>query len=132
LSVQRIKAGLFHSEPIEIVPPDGETVTSGATVPVTFTIRNHGLAAHLRLVAVDGRGTKMAVDPPALDLAAGAEATATVQLLVPADPEPLSQTSVRLTATSDPNDAVGGFNSAEKTYTIVSRLAYSSALTRND
>ena len=120
LTVQRIKAGLFHSEPIEIVPPEGQTVTAGATVPVTFTIRNHGLAVHLKLVAVDRRGTVMAVEPPALDLAAGAEAAATVRLLVPADAEPLGQATVHLTASSDTNDTVGGFNSAQKTYTIVS------------
>ena len=120
LTVQRITAGLFHSEPIEIVPPEGQTVTAGATVPVTFRIRNHGLAAHLKLIASDRRGTVVAVDPPALDLAADAEAAATVRLLVPADAEPLSQATVRLTATSDANAAVGGFNSAQKTYTIVS------------
>jgi len=124
LTVQRIKAGLFHSEPIEIVPPEGQTVTAGATVPVTFTIRNHGLAAHLRLIAVDRRGTVVAVDPPALDLASGAEATATVRLLVAADAEPRSQATVHLTATSGAHDAVGGFNSAQKTYTVVSGPPY--------
>ncbi|HEU4926108.1 MAG TPA: hypothetical protein VFT24_03620 [Vicinamibacterales bacterium] len=119
LTIQRIAAGLFHSEPIEIVPPGGETVTAGATLPVTFTIRNHGPAVHLRLVAVDGRGQVMAVDPASLDLAAAAEAAATVRLIVPPAAEPLSQASIRLTAASGPLAAVGGFNSAQKTYTIV-------------
>jgi hypothetical protein len=124
LMVQRIRAGLFHSEPIEIVPPEGQSVTAGVTIPVTFTIRNHGPAVHLKLIAVDGRGTVMAVDPPALDLAAGAEGAATVRLRVPADAQPLSKASIRLTATSDADNTVGGFNSAQKTYTIVSAPAY--------
>jgi hypothetical protein len=120
LTVQRIRAGLFRGEPIEIVPPEGQTVTAGAAVPVTFAIRNHGPAVHLRLVAVDHRGKVMAVAPPALDLAAGAEGAATVRLLVPTDSAPLSEASIHLTAASD-DDAVGGFNSARKTYTILSR-----------
>ena len=124
LMVQRIRAGLFHSEPIEIVPPEGQTVTAGATIPVTFTIRNHGPGVHLKLIAVDGRGTVMAVDPPALDLAAGAEDAATVRLRVPADAQPLSKASIRLAATSGADNTVGGFNSAQKTYTIVSAPAY--------
>jgi hypothetical protein len=118
LRVQRIRAGQFHGEPIEIVPPEGETVTAGAAVPVTFTIKNHGPAVHLKLIAVDHGGRVMPVDPSALDLAAGAEGAATVRLLVPIDSAPLSEASIHLTASSD-NDAVGGFNSAQKTYTIV-------------
>jgi hypothetical protein len=118
-TVQRMERGLFHTEPVEIVPPEGETVTAGASVPVIFTIRNHGAAVHLRLVASDGRGKVTAVDPAALDLAAGGEAVATVQLIVPPPAERLSQASIRLTATSDANAPVGGFNSAQKTYTIV-------------
>jgi hypothetical protein len=124
LTVQRMKAGLFHGEPIEIVPPEGRTVTAGATVPVTFTIRNHGLAVHLRLIAADGSGTVLAVDPPTLDLAAGAEGAATVRLRVPADAAPSGEASIRLTATSDENAAVGGFNSAQKAYRIVSAPPY--------
>jgi hypothetical protein len=123
-TVQRIKAGLFHAEPFEIVPPEGQTVTAGATVPVTFTIRNHGSAVHLTLVASDGRGTVMPVEPPALDLAAGAEGVATVRLRVPADAQPQSRASIRLTATSDLDATVGGFNSAQKTYTIAPVPAY--------
>ena len=119
LTVQRIKAGLFHSEAIELVPPEGRTVAAGAMVPVIFTIRNHGPAVHLRLVAVDRRGNVMPVNPPALDLAAGAESAATVRLLVPADAEPLSEATIRLTATSDADSVTGGFNSAEKTFRII-------------
>ena len=119
LTVQRIRPGLFRGEPIEILPPEGQTVTAGRRVPVTFTIRNHGPAVHLRLVAVDRHGKVMPVVPPDLDLAAGAESAATVRLLVPADAEPLSEATVHLTAASDDNDAVAGFNSAQKTYKVV-------------
>lgn len=119
LTVQRMKAGLFHSESIEIVPPEGRTAAAGATVPVTFTIRNYGLAVHLQLIASDGTGTVLPVDPPTLDLAAGAEGAATVRLRVPAERASSSEAGIRLTATSDENAAVGGFNSAQETYRIV-------------
>ena len=119
LTVQRIWPSLFHAEPIEIVPPGGKTITAGATLPVTFTIRNHGPAVRLSLVAVDGRGKVVAVDPPALDLAAGAEGGATVRFVVPPDAQPRSEVGIRLTATSDSTAAVGGFNSAKKTLTVI-------------
>jgi hypothetical protein len=118
LPVQRIRPGLFHSEPIEVVPPSGTTIAAGAGLAVAFTIRNHGPAVRLSLVAVDGRGNVMPVDPPALDLAAGAEGNATVRVLVPADAEP-GEASIHLTATSNATAAAGGFNSATKTFRIV-------------
>jgi hypothetical protein len=43
---------------------------------------------------------------------------------VPADRAPSGEASIRLTATSDENAAVGGFNSAQKTYRIVSAPPY--------
>jgi hypothetical protein len=119
LTVQRIKPGLFRGELIEIVPPEGQTVTAGVAVPAIFTIRNHGPAVHLTLVAVDRLGKVIPVDPPTLDLREGAEGAATVRLPVPADAEPLSEATIQLTAARDDDDAVGGFNSAQKTYTIV-------------
>ena len=119
LPVQRIRPGLFHSEPIEIVPPAGTTIAAGTAVPVAFTVRNHGPAVRLSLVAMDDHGTVVTVDPAALDLAAGAESAATVRLVVPANAQPESEATVRLTATSDPNATAGGFNSAKKTFKIV-------------
>ena len=119
LMVQRIRKGLFHSEAIEVVAPAGDTITAGAALPVTFTIRNHGTSVRVSLVAADGRGKVIPVDPPALDLAAGAEGSATVRLLVPADAQPLGEASVRLTATSDATAAGGGFNSAQKTFRVI-------------
>ena len=68
---------------------------------------------------MDGRGKVVAVDPPALDLAAGAAGSASVRLVVPADAPPLSEASIRLTATSDSTAAVGGFNSAKKMLTVI-------------
>ena len=116
---QRIWPGLFHAEPVQIVPPHGETALAGTEVPVTFTIRNHGPAVRLSLVASDQRGKVVAVEPPTLDLEAGAEASATVRLTVPADAPPDSRASVRLTATREGKLAIGGFNSASKTLTVI-------------
>jgi hypothetical protein len=118
IRVQRIWPGLFHGELIEVVPPAGETVTAGTEMPVTFTIRNHGPGVRLSLVAShDGRIVE--VEPATLDLGAGAEGIATVGLAVPADARPTSEASVRLTATRDATAAVGGFNSASKTFIVV-------------
>jgi hypothetical protein len=116
---QRIWPGLFHGEVVEVLPPGAATVTAGTRVPVIFRIRSHGPAVRLALVASDHRGRVIAVDPPTLDLGAGAEGIATVMLTVPADAQPASEVSVRLTATADATAAVGGFNSASRTFTVV-------------
>ena len=116
---ERIWPGLFHGEVVEVVPPAGETVPAGTEMPVTFTIRNHGPAVRLTLVSSDHRGKVIAVEPPTLELEAGAEGIATVQLKVPADARPASEASIRLTATSDGTAAVGGFNSASKTFGVI-------------
>jgi hypothetical protein len=115
---QRIWPGLFHGEGIEVVPPAGETVAPGRAVPVTFTIRNHGPAVRLALVASDHRGRVIPVSPPTLELAASAEAVATVMLAVPADAAPNSDVSVHLTATDEAAAALGGYNSAAKTFKV--------------
>jgi hypothetical protein len=119
LTVQRSWSHPFHGEPIEIVPPADETVAAGTVRAVNFMIRNHGPAVRVSLVAVDGRGEVVAVDPPALDLAADMEGVATVRLHVPADAPPGREASIRLTATSDATAVVGGYNSAAKTFRVV-------------
>jgi von Willebrand factor A domain-containing protein 7 len=119
LPVQRIWPALFHAELIEVVPPNGDTVTAGTETRVIFTIRNHGPAVRLRLVASDHRGKLVAVDPPAVELEAGAEGTAAVRLTVPADAPAASEASIRLTATSDARAAIGGFNSTSKSFTVI-------------
>jgi von Willebrand factor A domain-containing protein 7 len=119
IPTQRIWPGLFHGEVVEVVPPAGETVPAGTEMPVTFTIRNHGPAVRLNLVSSDHRGRVIAVEPPTLELGAGAEGIATVQLKVPADTRQASEASIRLTATSDGTAAVGGFNSANKRFTVI-------------
>lgn len=119
IEAQRIWRGLFYGELIEVVPPAGETVTAGTELPVTFTIRNHGAAVRLRLLARDDSGKNVAVEPQALELDAGTEGTATVRLAVPANALPASEASVSLTATSDVAVAVGGFNAAGKTFIVV-------------
>ena len=116
---QRVWPGLFQGEFVEVVPPAVETALAGAELPVTFTIRNHGPAVRLNLVSSDHRGNVIAVDPPTLELGAGAEGIATIQLKVPADVRAASEVSIRLTATSDGTAAVGGFNTASKTFSVI-------------
>jgi hypothetical protein len=119
IRAQRIWPRLFHGEDLEVIPPAGETVIAGTAMPVTFTIRNHGPAVRLSLVSSDQSGKVVAVEPPALELGAGAEGIATVRLRVPTDAPPKSKASIRLTATSDGTAAVGRFNSASKTLTVI-------------
>jgi len=119
IRAQRIWPSLFHGEDVEVIPPAGETVIAGTEMPVAFTIRNHGPAVRLTLVSSDHSGKVVTVEPPALELGAGAEGIATVQLTVPADAPLKSKASIRLTATSDGTAAVGGFNFANKTLTVI-------------
>ena len=119
IRTQRVWPGLFHGEFVEVVPPPGETAFAGTERPVTFTIRNHGPAVRLNLVSSDHRGKVIAVEPPTLELGPGAEGNATVQLKVPAEARPGSEASIRLTATTDGTAAVGGFNSASKTFRVI-------------
>lgn len=119
MRVQRIWPRLFHGEVVEVVPPAGETVTAGTQMPVTFTIRNHGPAVRLSLIASDQGGNLVGVEPPTLELGAGGEGIAIVRLAVPADARPRSEVSIRLTATSDAAASVGGFNSAGKTFAVI-------------
>ena len=119
IQTQRIWPRLFHGEVVEVVPPAGETVPAGTEMPVTFTIRNHGPAVRLNLVSSDHRGKVIAVEPPTLELGAGAEGIATVRLPVPADARPASEATIHLGATSDGTAAVGGFNSASKTFSVI-------------
>jgi hypothetical protein len=117
--VRRVSRGLSYGEAIEVVPAAGErTVSPGSEVPVTFTIRNHGAATRLRLVATDRRGKIVPVEPATLELGGAAEGSATVRLVVPSD-ELDGPTSIRLTASRDDAGEVGGFNSAEKTFTVI-------------
>jgi hypothetical protein len=104
---------------VEVIPPAGETMIAGTELPVTFTIRNHGPAVRLSLVSSDQSGKVVAVEPPALELGTGAEGIATVRVTVPADAPPTSKATIRLTASSDAPAAVGGFNSAAKTFTVI-------------
>jgi hypothetical protein len=117
--VQRVWHGLFHAEVIEVVPPAGEqTATPGSEMLVTFTIRNHGPAVRLRLVSSDQRGKVITVEPATLELGGGAEGNATVRLSMPPDAPANGYVSIRLTASSEPAAAIGGFNSAAKTFTV--------------
>jgi hypothetical protein len=99
---QRIFATLFHAEDIEVIPPTGVgTLVAGAVSPVTFTIRNFGPSVRLNLVAVDGRGNVIRVEPSTLQLDQGAEGAVTVRLMPPPDAGPESRLGVTLTASSD-------------------------------
>ena len=119
IPVQRIWPGLFHGELVEVVPPAGHTVAAGTELPVTFTIRNHGPAVRLSLVSSDHRGRIVPIAPQTLALDAGTEGTAIVRLTVPAGARPGSEAGIRVTATSDAAPAVGGFNSASKTFKVI-------------
>ena len=112
---QRIFAALFHAAVIEVIPPTLDTLVAGTTTPIVFTIRNLGPAVNLTLVASDGRGKIVPVEPPILQLDSGSEGAATVRLAVPADALSESEASVLLTASSDHSSST---NYARKQLTV--------------
>ena len=120
IAYQRIFATLFHAEDVEVIPPtDVQTLEAGAVSPVTFTIRNFGPSVRLNLVAVDGRGNVIAVEPSTLQLDQGAEGVVTVRLTPPPDAGPESRLGVTLTASSD--GATPTSNYAVTEFTVVRR-----------
>jgi hypothetical protein len=112
---RRVYSALFHAATIEVIPPAFNTLVAGASTPVKFTIRNVGPAARVTLIATDGRGKVLAVEPSTLQLEPATEGAATVNVAVPADARPESEVSILLTTSgADP----GAMNYARKSFTV--------------
>jgi von Willebrand factor A domain-containing protein 7 len=101
LPYQRMHAGLFHGELVEVTPTsDVENVAPGTTATLTFAVRNAGPPATFAIVAVDGHGFVRRVEPQSIALDTGAVGTIRVAVSVPQDATVRGGVDVTVTATS--------------------------------
>jgi hypothetical protein len=117
LSYQRLYAPVFRAASVELSVAGNEELRAGSTTPIPIVVRNHGPAARFRLVVVYGQGVVGVVDPAVVDLAQGAEATATASVKVPPNTSPGSPFDLTVTAESEGTS--GTTNSAVRQFTIV-------------
>jgi uncharacterized membrane protein len=94
---------LFHAETVEVMPAMSpiDDVAPGSSSAVAFTVRNVGAASTFKIMAVDGRRMIARFELSTLALDAGAAATVTVWLNVPADATPGTGTDITVTAVSE-------------------------------
>ncbi len=117
---QRVFAALFHAEVVDVVPQaSDDSIVAGQTTPLTFLIRNHGPAVHLRLTASGAGGRLQPVEPSTAHIDANAELLVTVRVSVPADAATGTDASVLLTAEAD--GPSGPMNYARKQLTVRGR-----------
>jgi hypothetical protein len=101
-SYQRMHAGLFHAENVELRPAgDPQTFLPGQETAVIFVVRNTGPRAHYRIVDVDANQFVARVEPDSVDLEPRAEQISRVVLHVPAGTPPGTAVELTITATSD-------------------------------
>jgi hypothetical protein len=101
-SYQRMHAGLFHAENVELRPAgDPQTLPPGEETAVSFVVRNAGPRARYRIVAVDANQFVARVEPDSVDLEPRAEQIVRVVLRVPAGAPAGTGVELTITATSD-------------------------------
>ena len=98
---QRMHAGLFHTEFVEVTPSGTvENLTPGTTTNLAFAVRNAGPTATFQIGAVDGRQFVKRVEPQRITLDQGAAGIVNVSVSVPAEAPAGSGVDVIVTATS--------------------------------
>jgi hypothetical protein len=101
-SYQRMHAGLFHAENVELRPVgEPQTLPPGQETAVIFIVRNTGPRARYRIVAVDANQFVARVEPDSVDLEPRAEQIVRVVLHVPAGAPAGTGVELTITATSD-------------------------------
>jgi hypothetical protein len=100
---QRVFHTLFHAETVEVMPAMSpiDDVAPGSSSAMAFAVRNVGAASTFKIMAVDGRRMIARFEPSTLALDAGAAATVTVWINVPADATPGTGTDITVTAVSE-------------------------------
>jgi von Willebrand factor A domain-containing protein 7 len=102
LSFQRMHAGLFHAESVEVTPTGiVDAIAPGTTATLTFAVRNVGPRASFQIVAVDGRQFVKHVEPQVIAVDSGAVGVVNVSVSVPADVPAGSSVDVTVTATGN-------------------------------
>ena len=104
LPFQRMFLTQFQATSLEISAVQRfEEVRAGATITLTFNVRNYGVAASYRLLAVDGHAKIIPTEPAEVALAAGGSAQVKLDVAVPAETRPGTSITVTITATSTTN-----------------------------
>jgi hypothetical protein len=114
---QRMRAGLFHAENVELLPAgDPEMLPPGEETTVSFVVRNAGPRARYRILAVDANHFVARVDPESVELDPRTEQIVKVVLRVPAGAPAGIGVDLTITATSDGSPETS--NSAVLRFTV--------------
>jgi len=86
---QRVFAGLFHAESVEVTPMvDFDELAAGTTKQATFKVRNTGAPHHFNVTVTDAHHFVSKVEPSELTIGSGESAIIRVDLNVPAATSP--------------------------------------------
>jgi von Willebrand factor A domain-containing protein 7 len=102
---QRVFAGLFHAENVEVTPMvDFDELAAGTTKQATFKVRNTGAPQHFNVTVTDAHHFVSKVEPSELTIGAGESAIIRVDLNVPAATSPgvADDIIVVVTSTTEP------------------------------
>lgn len=114
---QRLHAGLFHAEAVEVtIPAADDPLKAGGSTEVMCTIRNAGPSATFRIIAADGYRYVKNVDPQEVTLGTGESATIKIRIVVPAVAGAGEGVDVTVTASSQGPHAT--MNGTTKHFTI--------------
>jgi von Willebrand factor A domain-containing protein 7 len=114
---QRMRAGLFHAENVELLPAgDSQMLQPGEETAVSFVVRNVGPRARYRILAVDANHFVARVEPESVELDSRAEQIVKVVVRVPAGAPAGTGLELTITATSDGPPQTS--NSAVRRFTV--------------
>jgi von Willebrand factor A domain-containing protein 7 len=98
---QRLHAGLFHAESVEVtIPGDYDSLKAGTSSEITSTIRNAGAPATFKIIAADGHRYVKNVEPQEVTLGTGESITVKIRIAVPAAATAVDAIDVTVTASS--------------------------------
>ena len=98
---QRLHAGLFHAESVEVTIPGGDdSLKAGTSTEVLCTVRNAGAPATFRIIGADGHRYVKNVDPQEVMLGTGESATVKIRVTVPPSATAVDAVDITVTASS--------------------------------
>ena len=114
---QRLHAGLFHAEAVEVTIAGGDdSLKAGTSTEVLATVRNAGAPATFRIIAADGHRYVKNVDPQDVSLGQGQSAVVKIRVAVPASAVAADAVDITVTANSQGDKAT--MNGTTRHFTI--------------
>ena len=99
---QRLHAGLFRAESVEVTMPAGDdSLKAGTSTEISCTIRNAGPPAMFHIIAADGRRYVKSVDPQEVTIATGASVVVKIRVAVPGHAVDGEGVDITVTASSE-------------------------------